>query len=246
MPSVADHYANFLAPLYSWMMGGVDSALARGEAELDSLGLAPRSTAIALDLGAGFGMHSIPLARRGFSVVAVDSNVALLRELRANAGALPIRAVEADLVDFPQHIAGSPETILCMGDTLAHVPSKPAIESLFHKVARVLAPGGSFVLTFRDYTTPLTHEHRFIQVRSDAERIFTCFLDYASEHVDVYDLVYERRGASWSQRVSSYRKVRLAPEWVTAALRNTGFQVTREAGLSGMVRLVAQAGPIAK
>jgi len=139
MRSTADHYTNLLAPLYSWMVGGVDAALARGEAELDSLDLPPRGTAIAVDLGAGFGMHSIPLARRGFSVVAVDSNAELLRELQANAGTLPIRAVEADLLDFPQHMAGSPEAILCMGDTLTHLSSKPAIESFFSNVARALA-----------------------------------------------------------------------------------------------------------
>lgn len=241
MDSARYHYANLLAPVYSWMAGGAEAALARGDAELDALRLTPRATAIAVDLGAGFGMHSIPLARRGFSVVAVDSSAELLRELRAYAGTFPIQTVEADLLDFPRHVAGSPQAILCMGDTLAHLPGKPAIESLFTRVAAVLAPGGAFVLTFRDYSMPLAQERRFIHVRSDADRIFTCFLEYGSEHVDVYDLLHERRGTEWTQHVSAYRKVRLTPEWVSAALRQAGFQVMREAGLSGMVRLVAQA-----
>jgi hypothetical protein len=30
--------------------------------------------ASAIDLGAGFGMHSIPLARRGIEVIAIDSD----------------------------------------------------------------------------------------------------------------------------------------------------------------------------
>ncbi len=70
MDSVRDHYAGLLAPVYSWMAGGGEAALARGEAELDALRLTPRGTAVAVDLGAGFGMHSVPLARRGFNVVA--------------------------------------------------------------------------------------------------------------------------------------------------------------------------------
>lgn len=240
MTSVLDHYASLLAPLYSWMAGGADAACARGEAELDSLRLTPRNTAIAVDLGAGFGMHSIPLARRGFSVVAVDSSAELLRELGTYAGELPIRVVEADLLSFAGHVAGQPEAILCMGDTLAHLPSKPAIQSLFSTIATTLAPDGVFVVTFRDYTTLLTGERRFIPVRSDADRILTCFLDYTSDHVDVYDLVYERRDDRWIQRVSSYRKVRLTPEWVSPALRDAGFHVTQEAGPTGMVRLVAR------
>lgn len=243
MDSVQSHYDCLLAPVYTWLAGGAEAAFARGETELDFLRLTPLRGSVALDLGAGFGMHSIPLARRGFSVVAVDSSVALLRELSSRAGALPIRTVDADLLDFPQYVAGPAEVILCMGDTLTHLPSRQAIESLFAQAAAVLAPGGTFVLTFRDYSTPMIRESRFIPVRSDADRVFTCFLEYGNEYVDVYDLLHERRGSEWAQRVSSYRKLRLPPDWVCASLRNTGFQVTQEAGLSGMIRLVAR--PIA-
>ena len=242
MDSVRSHYESLLAPVYAWLAGGAEAAFARGETELDFLRLTPlRGSAIALDLGAGFGMHSIPLARRGFSVVAVDSSEALLRELRGHAGALPIRIVDADLLDFPQYVAGPTEVILCMGDTLTHLPSRQAIESLFAQVAAALAPGGTFVLTFRDYSTPMIRESRFIPVKSDADRVFTCFLEYGNEYVDVYDLLHERQGAQWTQRISSYRKLRLPPDWVSASLRNAGFQVTQEAGLSGMIRVVARA-----
>ncbi|HXS21870.1 MAG TPA: class I SAM-dependent methyltransferase [Steroidobacteraceae bacterium] len=242
MDSVSSHYESFLAPVYSWMAGGAAAAFAQGDAELDSLRLTPlRAGAVALDLGSGFGMHSIPLARKGFSVIAVDSSAALLRELRGHAGVLPIQTVEADLLDFPQCIAGPADVILCMGDTLTHLASRQAIKSLCEQVAAALMPGGTFVLTFRDYSTPMIRESRFIPVKSDADRVFTCFLEYANEHVDVYDLLHERQGSQWTQRVSGYRKLRLPPDWVSATLRNAGLQVTQEAGLSGMVRLLARA-----
>jgi SAM-dependent methyltransferase len=240
--SVRSHYQSLLAPVYAWLMGGAQAAFARGEMELESLRLtATRRAALALDLGAGFGMHSIPLARRGFSVVAVDSSAALLAELRGHADTLPIRTVEADLLDFPRHIAGSVDVILCMGDTLTHLESRRAIESLFAEVAAALLPGGMFVLTFRDYAKPLIRESRFVPVKSDGDRLFTCFLEYGNEHVDVYDLLHERQGSQWTQRVSSYRKLRLPPDWVSATLRSAGFHVMEEVGLSGMIRLVARA-----
>lgn len=241
MDAVRNHYATLLAPVYSWMAGGSEAALARGEAELDSLQLTAHGSALAVDLGAGFGMHAIPLARRGFDVVAVDSSPELLRELRGYAGALPIRTVEADLLDFPAHVPGPPEAVLCMGDTLAHLANKQAIASLFARVAANLAPGGVFVLTFRDYSLPLGQERRFIPVRSDADRILTCFLEYGSEHVDVYDLLYERHDGQWAQRVSRYAKVRLMPGWVCAELHAAGFRVVQEAAPGGMVRLVSRA-----
>ena len=240
MQSVREHYASHLAPIYAWMCGGANAALARGDAELDALGLLPRASRRALDLGAGFGMHSIPLARRGFEVLALDSSVELLRELHELAAGLPIATVQDDILTFRRHLAaGAPEVILCMGDTLTHLGDRQAVESLFADAAAAIAPGGTFVSTFRDYTVALEGERRFIPVKSDADRILTCFLEYGDDWVDVHDLVHERAGGEWQQRLSVYRKLRLAPDWVVAALGKAGFQTRRQAGLNGMVRLVA-------
>lgn len=240
MQSVREHYARHLAPIYAWMCGGAEAALVRGDAELDALGLVPRGSRRAVDLGAGFGMHSIPLARRGFEVLALDSSPELLRELRALAGVLAVEAVQDDFLTFRQHLAGvAPEVILCMGDTLTHLSEPLAVEALFAEAAAVIAPGGTFVLTFRDYTQPLEGERRFIPVKSDADRILTCFLEYEDDCVHVHDLVHERAGGEWRQRVSAYRKLRLAPDWVVAALAEAGFQTQRQTGIGGMVRLVA-------
>jgi 2-polyprenyl-3-methyl-5-hydroxy-6-metoxy-1,4-benzoquinol methylase len=243
MPSVRDHYSSHLAPIYSWMCGGVESALVRGAAELDALALLPRATALAVDLGTGFGMHAIPLAQRGFEVLAIDCCANLLRELRTFAANLPIRSVEDDISSFRSHLDGAPEVVLCMGDTLPQLPDTDAVESLIADVAAAIAPGGTFVLSFRDYTAPLQGERRFIPVKSDADRILTCFLEYEDTHVNVHDLVHEREGSSWRQRVSAYRKLRLSPDWVSSALERAGFQTRRQVGLSGMVRLVAEAKP---
>ncbi len=241
MQSVGDHYASHLAPIYAWMCGGAEAALARGAAELDALGLIPHATRRAVDLGAGFGTHAIALATRGFEVLAIDGSAELIRELRTLAADLPVQAVHGDILRFRDHLAGAPEVVLCMGDTLTHLCDLQAIESLFADVAAVIAPGGLFVLSFRDYTTPLEGERRFIPVKSDAGRILTCFLEYGDGHVDVHDLVHERHGLEWRQRVSAYRKLRLSPSWVSAALDRAGFRTRRQAGLSGMVRLVAEA-----
>ena len=240
MQSVRDHYSKLLGPVYAWSAGGVDAALARGAGELDVLGLSPRKNAQAVDLGAGFGMHSIPLAQRGFSVLAVDTSPELLRELTAQAAKLPVQTIEADILSFRKHFEGTAEVILCMGDTLTHLSTLDQVESLFGEAATALDGNGIFVLTFRDYTPALLAERRFIPVRSDADRILTCFLEYDDSHVTVHDLLHERDGAQWKLNVSSYRKLRLAREWVSRALEGRGFRVTQEAGLSGMVRFIAR------
>jgi hypothetical protein len=127
-----------------------------------------------------------------------------------------------------------------MGDTLTHLPGRPAVESLLAEVAASLAPDGVFAATFRDYaTSELKGEQRFILVRADTDRVMTCFLEYGDHQVTVHDLLHQKEDGRWRQTVSSYPKLRLAPEWVMLKLSELGLRVTREATPSGMVRIVA-------
>jgi Methyltransferase domain len=263
--AVTDHYDNLLGPLYAWMVGDIDAALARSAAEIDSLGLtvgtdkstgaataagagarggtgpgSEREPRIAIDLGAGFGMHALPLARRGLSVIALDTHEPLLNQLRSRAGSLDIRTVNASLLDFRAHLDRPAAVIVCMGDTLTHLADHHEVEALLSDVAESLASDGTFVTTFRDYVSaPLQGEARFIQVRSDERRILTCFLEYADTTVRVHDLVHEKDGETWRLRVSSYPKLRLSPAWVAGKLEIHGLTVHRSPGPAGMVRLVA-------
>jgi SAM-dependent methyltransferase len=239
MATVTEHYRTHLAPVYIWMAGGVQAAIARGEAEIAAVLPDLSAGNRAVDLGAGFGMHAIPLGRRGCSVLALDSCSLLLEQLVLQSAGLPVTAVMDDMLSFRRHLDCAVDAILCMGDTLTHLPDRRTVLDLFTLAAGSLRPGGRFVSTFRDYTPPLVGPARFIPVKSDAERIMTCFLEYAPDTVDVSDLIHERSGSNWQLRVSVYRKLRLAPGWVSAALEERGFSVRTEPGLAGMVRVVA-------
>jgi SAM-dependent methyltransferase len=239
MTSVQEHYDRHLGPIYAWMTGGIEAAFERGMAELDAIGEHPSNGGIAVDLGAGFGMHSIPLARRGFDVVAIDSCAVLLDELSRQAGALPVRAIRDDLLSFTRHLSRKPELVLCMGDTLTHLPDEEYVVRLIATVAESLGEGGRFVVTLRDYSTPLTGPQRFIPVRSDENRIFVCCLEYKASRVTVTDILHEREGSQWKMSASTYDKLRITPEWLDDLLRRSGFAITRDINPSGMLRFVA-------
>jgi SAM-dependent methyltransferase len=239
MSTVREHYSSHLAPVYLWMAGGFDSAIEAGKSDLDALGIKSGAYTVALDLGAGFGMHAIPLARGGCAVTAIDDSPELLQELRARAVGLPIRVIDGDLLSARDYVSAAPQIVICMGDTLTHIQTKEEIADLFHEVSRLLAPGGLFAMTFRDYTSPASAERRFIPVRSDDKRIHTCFLEEGPTHMVVHDILHERAGDTWRMKVSSYTKLRLSPEWVVNALRSVGLSPTASAGPRGMVQIVA-------
>ena len=238
--SAAEHYEKVLSPIYAWMQGGVEAAFAAGETELEQLDLKLPPGALAVDLGAGFGMHAIPLARTGARVIAIDSSDLLLTELGKHTAGLQVRTVRDDLLSFRGHVQEKAHAIFCMGDTLTHLPEHTNVDYLIQEVADVLDRDGRFVLSFRDYTEALADDKRFIPVRSDERRILTCFLDYGEDVVNVYDILHEREGDAWETRVSGYQKLRISPDHVIGSLESLGFKARRETGHRGMVRIVAE------
>ncbi|MER5938010.1 class I SAM-dependent methyltransferase [Streptomyces sp. NPDC001928] len=259
-PVAVDHYDRFLAEHYTWMLGGDLDALAAGQrAALAEWGVTPGSAigaaagSLAVDLGCGPGHTSLALAALGFdSVLAVDLSRPLLGELAAHAAHLPaVRAVRADVRTALRELVrpGSAGAVVCLGDTLTHLPTRADVAALFADVAAALAPGGTAVFAYRDLTVPLTGTDRFLPVRATEDRIMTCFLEYPDDYDDytvvVHDLVHEREApdATWTLTARSYRKLRLSHAWVLEQLRTAGLRVRREeSGAGGMRTVVLERG----
>ncbi|WP_331766134.1 class I SAM-dependent methyltransferase [Embleya sp. NBC_00896] len=232
MTDAAVHYDRLLAAQYTWMLGGdIDALAAQQAALLRDLGVAPgRAGGVAVDLGCGPGQQSLALARIGFgSVTAVDSSEALLAELawhtRDIAGIDP---VHADIRAVLPQVArpGTVDVVVCMGDTLPHLPTKADVTALLADTARALTPGGRLVVTYRDLSRPLHGTDRFIPVRSDRDRVLTCFLEYVDDDtVMVHDLLHTRAEDAWNLQAGSYPKLRIAPEWLSAQCHEAGLDI---------------------
>ncbi|HLF09876.1 MAG TPA: methyltransferase domain-containing protein, partial [Gammaproteobacteria bacterium] len=178
MASVEQHYDQVLSEVYSWMAGGFDDAIARNAEFFAKHGIEPLGSGIAVDLGAGCGFQTIPLARLGFAVTAIDSAGKLLDELNEHAAALQIETVRDDLLNFDNYVHGDVELAVCMLDTIVHLESKQKVVTLFEKVLAALQDQGRFIVTFRDLSRELGELDRFIPVRNDDNTVFTCFLEY--------------------------------------------------------------------
>lgn len=238
MANVSEHYNNLLAEVYSWIYGGYNFQIKNNLEFFKKNKIVPKSNKLAVDLGAGSGFQSIPLAQLGYSVVAIDLSDKLLNELKANTDQV-IKTVKDDFLNFADHIQSKAGLVVCMGDTLTHLDSVDTIAKLFNKVYECLDNGGTFVLTFRDLTFELRDLDRFIPVRSDTNKIFTCFLEYEADYVIVHDIIYELVNSFWVLRKSYYKKCRIGFEWCKIQLKRSGFKIRFESNEKGLITIIA-------
>lgn len=234
------HYDNHLANIYSWMTGDFAIMQATQQSFLSTNGITPNDSKVAVDLGAGHGLQTISLAKLGFEVHAVDFNHQLLDELRSKAVEFSVTIVEEDILSFLSHTTLAPSVIVCMGDTLTHLESLEQVATVAQLSWQRLIANGKLILSFRDLTQALVGEQRFIPVRSDENRILTCFLEYMTDRVMVHDIIHERVNGSWQQRISAYPKLRLNEAIVTALLEKNGFRITSAQTINRMIYLVAE------
>ncbi len=240
MASVKEHYDNLLASCYSWMCGGSGLKLKKNRAFFQDHSIRPAHSAAAVDLGAGSGFQAIPLAEAGFNVTAIDVSRDLLAELNKTAGQLPIKTIQDDLLNFAEHSPAKNEIIVCMGDTLTHLKTLAEVKELIHSVYGALEKEGLLILGFREMTVELTQLDRFIPVRSDSNRIFTCFLEYEKKHVKVHDILYEKTADQWKMKKSFFRKLRISSQWAKECLLKAGFNVEKYDIENGMITIIAR------
>lgn len=220
------------------MFGDFDQMVKRQKDFFTTNQLRPMSTKVAIDLGAGPGFQSMALDQLGFSVLAVDFSEELLAELIKKNSQIETRTT--DLRDLSYASSMAPELIVCMGDTLTHLSDLLEVRALIMNCYSALVLSGKLVFTYRDLSSPLIDTDRFIPVKSDDERILTCFLEDLGETVKVTDLFYQKIEGNWQLKKSSYTKIKITASWLKFEMESLGFNVELSRLSSGMEVVIAQ------
>jgi SAM-dependent methyltransferase len=97
-----------------------------------------------LELAIGTGRVAVPLAGRGIAVEGVDASEAMVARLRAKPGGEQIPVVIGDMAQVP--VDGPFGLVYLVFNTLFGLLSQARQADCFGSVARVLGPGGAFVI----------------------------------------------------------------------------------------------------
>ncbi|GII60844.1 methyltransferase [Sphaerisporangium krabiense] len=97
-----------------------------------------------LELASGTGRVAVPLARRGLAVEGVEASEAMTERMRAKPGGAAIPVTTGDMADVP--VQGPFRLAYLVYNTLFNLTSQDRQVDCFRNVAKVLAPGGLFVV----------------------------------------------------------------------------------------------------
>ena len=126
----------------------------------------------ALELAIGSGRVALPLAARGIAVEGIEASPEMVALLRAKPGGDAIPVVVGDMAEVG--VPGPYPLVYLVFNTLFNLTRDGAQEQCFGNVARVLAPGGTFVIeAFVPDPADIDRQEQQVQVSSVTETAVT-------------------------------------------------------------------------
>ena len=131
-----------------------------------------------LDIGCGSGNKTELLAGNGRKIIAIDGDAGMIEEAKKNHTRPDIEYLSLDMTKIAQ--AFKPESfdaLLCLGNTLVHLPGPEDIARLLAEMGGILKPGGLAVIQILNYDRILDKMlHALPQLETDKLK-FTRYYD---------------------------------------------------------------------
>ncbi len=188
MDEVSEFYDE-LSAQYHLLFADWDEAVARQGRVVDGLIgklLGPGSKRV-LDAACGIGTQAIGLAQRGHQVTGTDLSSAAVARARKEAARLGVALSTqvADLRKLTEAVSGPFDAVCVLDNALPHLEGEVEVAAALGRLAALLAPGGLFLASVRDYDAMLKDRPRVEAPRvideSDGHRVVFQVWDWAAD-----------------------------------------------------------------
>jgi SAM-dependent methyltransferase len=184
-----------------------------------------------LDMACGAGRHSVELAAHGMKVVGFDSSHAMIRFAKnlAQEREATVDFHVADMMDFHSSIDGPFNQVLCLGNSLALLPSVKDLERVVTTVNSVLRTGGAFIIQVLNFQEILRTGFRFFPIKGGVTRknedvIFSRFYEHGeSSHSTLVACSFVKQNHDWVTSFSTQSVLHTDLELMRGVLVSAGF-----------------------
>ena len=183
-----------------------------------------------VELGCGTGSLACLLARRGYSVTAVDLSSDMLTVAEQKCRGLDVTLLCQDMAKLT--LPGQADAVICCLDSVNYVTRPAALRRTFRRVYNVLAPGGLFLF---DAKTPAALEGADGRTYLDEDDGLYCVWRadwYPRRRVCAYglDLFLQNEDGLWERGGEYHEEYAYTMDELDGFLREAGFRHVRQYG----------------
>ncbi len=176
-----------------------------------------------VDMGCGTGVHAIALAQLGLDVTGVDISAGMLEKAHAHAEetGTDVRFIEGDfLTSLPP---GSADLLLCLGNSLPHLPSVEALTEVLTRWRSICSQEGRVIIQLLNYRRVLDMRERIINIRRDGEDTIIRFYDFLDGFLQFNILLMREGSPAITHSLQSTRLTPFTDTDIAAAATSAGF-----------------------
>jgi glycine/sarcosine N-methyltransferase len=188
-----------------------------------------------LDCACGIGTQALGLAQRGYRVHATDLSPAAVARAQTEAAhaGVPLTTGVADMRTLSTQVSGPFDVVIACDNALPHLLTDADLAQALGEVRAVLALGGLFLASIRDYDALLAERPQFTSERlmdgPAGRRITFQVWDWwpTGEGYTVNQFIVIQAGDQWHTQhyATDYRALRRAT--LSEALAVAGFEAIR-------------------
>jgi glycine/sarcosine N-methyltransferase len=187
---------------------------------------------VVLDAATGTGMHAIALAQHGYQASGADISRGMVDRAHMNANSAGV-TVQFEIAGFGALAqtfgSGSFDAVLCLGNSLPHLLSRPDLDQALIDFAACLKPGGLLLIQNRNFDAVIANHDRWMEPQSHTdgqiEWIFQRFYDFEPDGMLTFNMVTLKRGKQghWTQDAVASRLRPIMKDELLLSLSKAGF-----------------------
>jgi 2-polyprenyl-3-methyl-5-hydroxy-6-metoxy-1,4-benzoquinol methylase len=185
-----------------------------------------------LDLACGSGRHAVALASQGYEVTGLDLSPQMIEaaKLHAKAKGVSVQFSVADMRQARQHLEDPFNLVICLGNSLALLPTISDVQHTLANIYQLLTEDGSFVSQTLNFEEIRHTGFRFFPLKSGQTKngedvVFARFFEphKTEESTRLIFLGIIRTETGWQPTLSSHLILQLDKPLLESAFQEAGF-----------------------